>query len=439
MNKIGLIIRREFLTRVRKPSFLIMTLLGPLLIAGGVTLAVYLGLQESGIQNVLVIDKSHLVTKKLKETDKVKFFYDHADWSDSTFKASPYNVMVDVNEEILVTNTIQLYYKELPSINTQRTIQAELEKVLEREKLRLNEVDPDTYARIKTALKMHLFDIDKEGRRSFDEVKAFIGLFFALLIYMFIFLYGVQVMRGVMEEKQNRIVEVLVSSVKPFQLMMGKITGIAMVGLLQFVLWVALTSGLATVGSAVLMKDRFDPAEVARLQGTAEVQAELQKSPAALDQSETQQLIAEITAEMPRILFCFLFYFIGGYLLYASLFAAIGAAVDTETDVQQFMLPVTLPMVLAIIISEMAMMNPDGPAVRWFSLIPLTSPVVMMIRVVMGNAFDNPLLLATSMVLLVLTFIATTWLAGRIYRTGILMYGKKVSWKELGKWLFYKG
>ncbi len=267
-----------------------------------------------------------------------------------------------------------------------------------------------------------------------------IGFFFGYFMFIFIFMYGVQVMRGVMEEKQNRVVEVLISSVKPFQLMMGKIIGIALVGFTQFILWIVITGTLTVVGMSVLGADRYDPSELAQQGMTTEVRDQLikQQMPAA-DSGFDQEKVADIIKQVniPLVLVTFLFYFICGYLLYSSLLAAIGSAVDSETDTQQFMFPVTLPMIIAIIVAQIAVMNPASPAVIWCSFIPFTSPIVMMVRVAMGSAPLWQLLL--SMGLLVITFIGTTWLAGRIYRTGILMYGKKISWKELGKWLFYKG
>lgn len=445
MGKIGLIIWREFITRVRKPSFLIMTVLGPLLIVGGIALVVYLGMQESGAQNIVVIDKAGLLTNKLKETDDIKFYYEPADMSDSVFKASPYSAMVEVNPLVLENNTIQLFYKALPSLSTQNYLSSEIEKVIEKEKLRVNQVDPEVYQRIKTALKVQLFDIDKAGKRSYDQAKAGIGFAFGYLIFIFIFLYGVQVMRGVMEEKQNRVVEVLISSVKPFQLMMGKIIGIALVGLTQFLLWILLTSVLTTVGMS-FAKDQISASalEQAGPQVSTQLQGQLGQgleTGGDGDANEQLGMVMDIWNDMPiaAILGLFLFYFLGGYLLYSSMFAAVGAAVDSETDTQQFMLPITLPMMLSIFIAQTAVYNPDGPAVFWCSIIPFTSPVVMMIRIAMGNAFEHPWELALSMGLLIATFIFTTWLAGRIYRTGILMYGKKVTWKEMGKWLFYRG
>lgn len=446
MGKIKLIIWREFWTRVRKPSFLIMTILGPLLLVGGIAAAVALTMQEGGPQNIVVIDKAGLLTNKLKQSDDITFYYQPEDISDSAFKASPYTAMIHVNEKVLTNNTIQLFYKDkLPSQSVQNHLSAEIEKALEKEKLRVNAVDPEVYQRIKTALKIQLFDIDKEGKRSYDQIKAGIGFACGYLIFLFIFLYGVQVMRGVMEEKQNRVVEVLISSVKPFQLMMGKIIGIALVGLTQFLLWVLISGILGGVGIG-LVKDRIAASAMEQVPAgmTVQLQQQLgaeQETVDGKDDIEDLNMMLELWNEMPvaAIVGLFIFYFLGGYLLFSSLFAAIGAAVDSETDTQQFMLPITVPMIIAIMIAQTAVYNPDGPAVFWSSIIPFTSPVVMMIRIATGNAFEHPWHLVLSMVLLVATFIFTTWLAGRIYRTGILMYGKKVSWKELGKWLFYKG
>lgn len=437
MNKIKLIIWREFITRVRKPSFLIMTILAPVLIAAGVTVMVYLSLQESDDHRVLVVDEAQIIGGRLRDSDKVSYYVDNRPWSDSAFKASPYTIMVEVNEDILNTNTVLFFYRELPSVTVQKVIANELEKTIELAKLKDEQIDPEAYGRVRKPLVMKLFDIAKLGEESLEQERAGIGFFFGYFMFIFIFMYGVQVMRGVMEEKQNRIVEVLISSVKPFQLMMGKIIGIALVGFVQFVLWIAITTTLVTAGSALLLKDRFDPAVIANTPMTTEVQGQLAEQAGMPDMEDVKFLQALKKIDWPLTLGMFLFYFIGGYLLYSSLLAAIGSAVDSETDTQQFMFPVTLPMVFAIFTAQAAVYNPGSAMVLWCSLIPFTSPIVMMVRVAMGNA---PVWqLALSMLLLVGTFVATTWLAGRIYRTGILMYGKKVSWKELGRWLFYNG
>lgn len=437
MNKIKLIIWREFITRVRKPSFLIMTILGPVLIAGGILLTTYIASQEATTHHVLVIDQEGVIGVRLKDSDNVKFFVDGQTWSDSAFKASPYTVRVNLLPNVLNVPQADLYYKKLPSEFGMSTIKNELEKAIEQAKLRDANIDKEAYDRVRKPLDLKKFDIEKVSTQSFAQERALIGFFFGYFMFIFIFMYGVQVMRGVMEEKQNRVVEVLISSVKPFQLMMGKIIGIALVGFIQFMLWIIITTTMLVVGSSVLMADKFDPEALAQQGATAQVQAELmkEKAGASFDQGEIFALIEQVN--IPLVLGVFLFYFLCGYLLYSSLLAAIGSAVDSETDTQQFMFPVTVPMIIAIIIAQMAVYNPESPAVLWCSLIPFTSPIVMMVRVAMGSAPIWQLLL--SMTLLIATFIFTTWLAGRIYRTGILMYGKKVSWKEMGKWLFYRG
>jgi len=438
MNKIKLIIWREFITRVRKPSFLIMTILGPVLIAGGILLTTYLASQEATTHHVLVIDTEGVIGTRLRDTDDVKFLLDGQAWTDSAFKASPYTVRVNLLPNVLNVPQADLYYKSLPSEFAMGTIRNELEKAIEQAKLRDANIDKEAYDRVRKPLDLRKFDIEEVGTQSFAQERALIGFFFGYFMFIFIFMYGVQVMRGVMEEKQNRIVEVLISSVKPFQLMMGKIIGIALVGFIQFILWIVMTTTMIGVGTSLIAADKFNPAQLAEQGMTTEVQAQLEKAQAgqaAFDQEEILGPLRQI--DIPLILAVFLFYFIGGYLLYSSLLAAIGSAVDSETDTQQFMFPVTMPMIAAIIIAQMAVYNPESPAVFWSSIIPFTSPIVMMVRVAMGSAPTWQLIL--SMALLVAAFIGTTWVAGRIYRTGILMYGKKVNWKELGKWLFYKG
>jgi len=447
MEKIRLIIWREFITRVRKPSFLIMTILGPVLIVGAIMTTVYLAMQEKGPQSIYIHDEAHLFTNKLTPDPDlgITYYYSYDGLSDSAFKASPYTMQVYLNEKIITNDKAQVFYKDMPSQQVQNHVSKDLEKVLRQAKLAVDSVDVTSYDRYSKPLKFELYDVEKGGKRSYEQVKAGLGFAFGYLIFIFIFVYGVQVMRGVMEEKQNRIVEVLVSSVTPFQLMMGKIVGIAMVGLTQFVLWIAITSVLSSVGLG-MAKDRMTDLATSQMPGqaTVQLQQEIGTTPGQADADEDardMRMAFELWEELPiaRIVGLFLFYFLGGYLLYSSLLAAIGAAVDAESDTQQFMFPITIPLMIGIFIAQTAVYNPDGPAVFWSSIIPFTSPVVMMIRVATGNAFEHPGQLVLSMVLLVGTFIFTTWLAGRIYRTGILMYGKKVSWKELGRWLFYRG
>jgi ABC-2 type transport system permease protein len=258
---------------------------------------------------------------------------------------------------------------------------------------------------------------------------------------MFIFMFGSQVMRGVIEEKTNRIVEVIVSSVKPFQLMMGKIIGVAMVGLTQFVLWILFTGIIITVVQQSF-PDKFKLKEP-----TSMIQVNQEMNPAAglsieneknISDAEATNVVLEALASInfPLLLSAFIFFFIGGYLLYGALFAAIGAAVDNETDTQQFMLPITVPLIFAMVVAQSIVNDPNGPLALWLSMIPFTSPVIMMVRIPFGVPVWQ---VGTSMALLVAGFILTTWVAARIYRTGILMYGKKVNYRELWKWMRYKG
>ncbi|MFN5323709.1 MAG: ABC transporter permease, partial [Bacteroidota bacterium] len=256
--------------------------------------------------------------------------------------------------------------------------------------------------------------------------------------YMSIFIYGTQVLRGVMEEKSNRIVEVIISSVKPFQLMLGKIVGIALVGLTQFLLWIVLTFTFSSVATSLFVDS--NQIEQQMQQQVTPLGTPIDKSSGVPTASQMETGVEKVfdmvgSINFPLILGTFLFYFLGGYLLYASLFAAIGSAVDSDSDVQQFMLPVTIPMILSFVVAQNVMQSPDSTLAFWFSMIPLTSPIIMLVRVPFGvEAWE----LVLSMALLVGGFLFTTFLAGKIYRTGILLYGKKVTWKELGKWLFYK-
>lgn len=446
MNKIALIIKREYWTRVRKPSFLIMTILGPLLLIGGLALVVFIGLQESGPQEVLIVDDSQLFAGKLHDSEKFKlrYHYQQVDMPDSLFKESHFTMLLHLNERVITNDAVEIYYKETPSEAVERYIANDVQNVLRKIKLERNNMDQATYDRLSTPLAVNLVDIDQSEKKSYDRAKSYVGFGFGYVMFFFVFMYGVQVMRGVMEEKQSRIVEVLISSVKPFQLMMGKIVGIAMVGLTQVLLWVVLCAVLIGI-AAVTVGLPTDGDALGQVQATVEMQQQLngmQQLGGGLSK-EAKDTTEMITAfkEMPwgAIIGLFVIYFLGGYLLYSSLFAAIGGAVDSETDSQQFMFPITIPLMVAVFIAQIAVVNPNSTAVFWCSIIPFTSPIVMMIRIATGNAFEHPWELALSIALLVATFIFTTWLAGRIYRTGILMYGKKVTWRELGKWLFYRG
>lgn len=447
MGKIGLIISREYYTRVRKRSFIIMTILGPLLIGAFITLTIWLTIGESSQQDVLVVDRIGLTERQFKDKGSIKFHY-NKDYSNQEFLASDtYDLMLMVNEKTINGDKALLLYKKIPSLSVQSYINAELDAVMESYRLMKANTGPEVQKFIDEEypkIKKHI-DLETQNAESGEKGKqkhhaAVVGYIFALLIYMFIFLYGVQVMRGVIEEKSNRIVEIIISSVKPFELMMGKIIGIALVGLTQFFLWVILTGVILILSQQIFFPDFYDAANQANITQVANG-----VSPEAVamqqinfEQNEIYDLVFNRINWM-FILGMFLFFFVGGYLMYSAMFAAIGAAVDNESDTQQFMMPITIPLVFGFVVSQMAIENPESNAVFWTSIIPLTSPVVMMVRVAMGFEPGTEWQLFLSMGLLIAGFVFTTWIAGKIYRTGILLYGKKVSYKELWKWLFYKG
>lgn len=415
-----------------------MTILGPVLIAGFLSLAIWMTLKEPETQLALVVDETHILDNEFTSSETVIFSYtsDTLPVAISKFENSPFTMLVYIPNNIVNSNSIVLHYKKYPSYNVQRYIANEIEKSLDKYKIKSFNLDKETYERIKDRLIVNTVDFKKKTDDKFKMEITLVGFFFAVLIYIFIFMYGVQVMRGVIEEKTNRIVEIIISSVKPFQLMMGKIIGIALVGLTQFLLWLILSAGLIFVAQSIIINEKYDVSKITQQQMTSQMLKENQtKIPLDASVNDVSDLLSRIN--FPLMISMFIFYFLGGYLLYASLFAAVGAAVDNETDTQQFMAPLTIPLVFGFIVAEFAIQNPEGSAAFWFSIFPLTSPVVMMVRIASGIGSGDVWQAYLSMFVLVLTFIFTTWLAGKIYRTGILMYGKKASYKELWKWLRY--
>jgi ABC-2 type transport system permease protein len=318
-----------------------------------------------------------------------------------------------------------------------------LEKELETQKLKAENIeDLDQILKsIETSINLRSITFTEEGqeKESHAEIAMGIGYAGGMLIYFFIFLFGAMVMRGVIEEKTNRIVEVIVSSVRPFQLMMGKIIGVGLVGLSQFIIWVVLTVGLVIgVQRSFFPELTQTPTQQVLAQ---DIMSDQQATEISVQQGgQEMEMLGDLfssldTVNFGFILVMFIFYFLAGYLLYASFFAIIGSAVDNETDTQQFMFPVTVPLIIGIFVMINTIQNPEGPIAFWFSIIPLTSPIVMMVRI----PFHPPAWeIAVSVAVLIITFIGSVWMAGKIYRTGILMYGKKVNYKELWKWLRYK-
>jgi ABC-2 type transport system permease protein len=439
MSKIGLIIKREYGSRVRKKSFIIMTLLGPLLIVGFYALAGLIGLQEGDKMEVVILDESNVVN-----------IYDFPADEDFVYIGAPIQHVDSLSEFIklesdlprvglylpasVISGEATIYFDTPLSVAKQSKLEGLVKSFVQKLKIDAAGISQDQYDDMQVNMNIVTVNVDT-GEKSFGA-KAVIGLMFATFIYIFIFMYGVMVMRGVLEEKTSRIVEIMVSSVKPFQLMMGKILGIALVGLTQFFVWILLSSALMIAVSSAILPDVYSGANVAG--GPNQLISEQLKSQtdAAPNEKINEMVVDIMSVPWALLLGLFLFYFLGGYLLYASLFAAVGSAVDSETETQQFMLPITIPLIFGFIVSIFSILNPGGTAIVWLSHIPLTSPVAMLVRVAGGDyAWWE---VVVSMVTLILTFILTTKLAAKIYKTGILMYGKKTTYKELFKWLRYK-
>jgi len=447
MNKLFLIIQREYFSRVKKKSFLLMTLLGPLLMAGLMIVPVWLAMRDKTDHQILVLDHSGLFIDKLPNTKQIKFTYgaESIQTAKAKLKDGPFDLIMEIKGDALndTKTTPVLYYKKQPGINVEQYITNTMENILFDYRLQGDSIDLNKIDKARRPVEILTLKVTEEGKdeKTNTEINMAIGFFCAIAIYVMIFLYGSQVMRGVIEEKTNRIVEIIVSSVKPFQLMLGKIIGVALVGLTQFILWTVLTLVISTSVNSFLFKDQITDTVKHNSQMETVMKNDLTAGVDKMEKINSPNEVIELlnnfnNINVTKILVCFAFYFLFGYLLYAALFAAIGSAVDSEADTQQFILPVTIPLIASFIIAQSVVTDPDSSMAQFFSIFPLTSPIVMMVRL----PFDVPTWeLALSMVSLIVGFIFFTWLAGKIYRTGILMYGKKPSWKELGKWLFYKG
>lgn len=442
MKTLWLVIQREYTTRVRKRSFIVLTLLGPLLLAlvyGGI-LALMINESQPEI-TINVVDASELGIGRqvIREnrSQNIHFVQDEPDYHKAQEKAGAkgsWDAVLYINREPLnIRNGINLMYAgNKPPQTIIRSLEWTLTKVVERYKLKLSDVDPEAYDSIRSQVLLHLEPI-KSSSDSHTDVKAIVAFVASLLIYFFIIMYGVQVLRGVLEEKTSRILEVMVSSVKPFQLMMGKIIGIGAVGLTQFLIW-GLVSGISIQLISLFFLGFSDPSDVAQKMMEIEQYGANNLSEDAMGIGTLADVLAGTDFLVMGI--SFLIYFIFGYLLYAAIFAAIGAMVDSESDTQQFMLPVTLPLVLAYVSALIVLMNPASLAGKILSFVPFTSPVVMMVRIPYGTHIWFEVL--PSVLILLFTFIGVTWLAARIYRVGILMYGRKPSLRDVLRWIRYK-
>jgi ABC-2 type transport system permease protein len=390
-------------------------------------------------QKIIVVDESQLFLNKLENTSNQTFTYskNNLSFEQGNFYQNDQNVILYIPANIIESQKIQIFYKKQPGLGMQDYISTIVEKKLEEMKLLASGIQPNQLASIKTKLNLSTTKIEKSGNfeTKNNEVSMALGFLAGILIYIFIFLYGAQVMRGVIEEKTSRIVEVIISSVKPFELMMGKIIGIAMVGLTQFLLWIILSAAGTSMVGNFFMKENTSMDKIEQTYKTNLPQKDAFKEMSSNKRAEVMDSFFS-QVNLPVMLFSFLFYFLGGYLLYGALFAAVGSAVDNEADTQQFMLPLTIPLILSFTLAQNVMTNPESSLAFWLSVFPLTSPVIMMVRIPFGVPYFD---LIFSMLMLVAGFIGATWISAKIYRTGILMYGKKSSYKELWKWLFYKG
>jgi ABC-2 type transport system permease protein len=441
MSKLQLIIKREFIAKVRNKSFIVMTFLSPLItVAMGALVYFLMKKNDEKVKKIVYVDESRLFSKEDFTDSKTVQYVDFSamgiEETKKRVEAGDYYGALFIPKidslEILATS-IEFYSKESPGISVMNALESKIETKLRNSKLKNLGIDLDKIAssKIKTDIKMFNFS-GEESSKLINGLKIGFGALSGYLLMMFVIIYGSSVMRSVIEEKTSRIIEIIVSSVKPFQLMMGKIIGNASAGLLQFLIWGILIFIIGTIASSVF---GFTMTEM-QTSGISAEQLEAAKQAAGADK---MQLVLQEIMRLPllKMFVLFIFYFLGGYMLYSSLFAAVGAAVDNETDTQQFMLPIMLPLILGVYVGFATVINdPHGPISVAFSYIPLTSPIVMLMRVPFGVSWME---LAISMSLLVVTFVFMVWFAAKIYRVGILMYGKKPTYKDLYKWLKYKG
>jgi len=449
MNKIFLIVQREFMTRVRKKSFIITTLLSPIFFAAIAILPTYLAsLEVTDVRTIAVVDNSKQFTDVIPSTEYIKMVY-IADTPAEQVKgmldeAGYYALLVIDSAASGIQPAFTLYSQKQPAIDVMQHIENTLEKEIESRRLKAYNIEnlDKILADVKTNISIKSIKISQTGeeKESNTIIAMAIAYIMSFMMYMMVLITGNQVMQGVIEEKTNRVVEVIVSSVKPFQMMAGKIFGMASVSLLQILIWVVMTAALAGVGINIIggnLSSKSNAEQIQALVQTDPQLAQVQEQATTIDTSEGMSFLNALKNQnFPLLIGGFIFYFLFGYLLYAAMFAAVGSAVESVTDTQQLTLPITLPLILAIIVMISGIKSPDGPLAFWFSMIPFTSPIIMLTRLPFGVPAWQ---LALSAILLVGTFILTTWLAAKIYRVGILMYGKKYTWKEMIKWITYKG
>lgn len=445
MNKLPIIIKREYLAKVRNKSFVIMTFLSPILMVGMIVLIAYLTKINDNEKRIIgIFNESDYFSNDFNTTESTSYVH-FKDVTlqvakDSTAKMGYYGLLHIPHEDELekVADHSYFYTKEAPSTSVLDKIEDVFQARLRERRLQNMGVSSKEFAMMDKRYEINTETFGGEQNlKGINEIKAIIGGGFGYLIMMFIIIYGGFVMRSVIEEKTSRIIEVIISSVKPFQLMMGKIIGTSLAGITQFAIWIVSASILLMIAFAIFDIDPATLGDGANVPGIAGNMASPVPTP-----NQTIQAYAQELYKIPwAMLICFfVVYFILGYLIYSSIYAAIGAAVDNETDTQQFIFPIILPLMLAIYVGFFSVFsNPHGPIAVGFSLFPLTSPIVMLMRLPGGIGEGGVPVweLVTSLILLILTFLGIVWFAAKIYRVGILMYGKKPTYKELFKWIKY--
>ena len=436
MNKIWLIIKREYLTRVRNKTFILSTILLPLFFIGFIFASAYFSIKSEDKQKIAVVDENGIF-KTSFQSDKVITYEFPIDINSTNFKEKGYTAFLYIpkNYESKEDSISLVSIKQL-GIDAEDKVKVQLNNAIRNKAFLQNNIDKkilDSINAIDEASLYKFSPVIKQGDKTAQSNSGLsygIGYGSGILIYITLFIYGAAVMRGVMEEKMNRIAEVIISSVKPFQLMIGKILGIAAVGITQLLIWIVLIVGLSTLFTSFISADTIHQAQAINSSvGSAG------NSSAAMGFLTAKNTL--LSANWALILPCFLFYFLGGYLFYASLFAAVGSVVNEDPqEAQSLMLPITMPIILSFIILTTAVGKPDAPISVWGSIIPFSSPIVMMARIPSGSVPGWQI--ALSMLSLIAGFLLTAMLAAKIYRTGILLYGKKVTFREIGKWLFRK-
>lgn len=438
MNKILLVAQREFLTRVQKKTFLLSTIGLPLIIFGFYAMIIYFSVKTTDNFKIAVSDKANIFKGAIKSKDKdVIFQFVQSDTAalQKAMENKTYSAYLFVPDNFSLDGKDSLQFRSAKSVGimTREKIQSSINNALEEYRLmgfNITKAQLDSIQKEKEYIQFSSASGKTENETKVGVSYA-VGMISGFMIYIILFIYGTMVMRGVMEEKVSRIAEVIISSVKPFQLMMGKIFGIGAVGLIQFLIWIVLVFGIQF---AIAM---MFPSLVQSMQGQPIQPAGMQAAQAVKNSGAMEGALSGLsTINFPLIIGCFIFYFLGGYLLYSSLFAAVGSAVNEDPqDAQSLLLPITMPIIFAIVIMMKAVNDPNSGIAIFGSLFPLTSPIVMMARVAYGVPDGVTLLqLILSMAFLILGFLGTTWIAAKIYRTGILLYGKKITWKEMWKW-----